>query len=86
MGSISFVELFVVEVIHEDFKTIFNLPMLANPHATFMMLSLCYAQHSGYLFHTMFSSPKFDIYTIVTLDKLLGARSFGGSIGHPACR
>ncbi len=37
----------------------------------------------------MFPSPnilqhyvKFDIHTIATLEKLFGARSFGGSIGH----
>jgi hypothetical protein len=27
---------------------------------------------------------KFNIHTMVTLEKLLGARSFGGSIGHLA--
>jgi hypothetical protein len=41
----------------------------------------------------MFPSPnilhhyvEFDIHTIVTLEKLLGAGSFGGSIGHLARR
>jgi hypothetical protein len=28
---------------------------------------------------------KFDTCTIITLEKLLGARSFGGSINHLAC-
>jgi hypothetical protein len=89
VGSTSFVELFVVEVLYEDLGTISSLPMLANLQATFMMLSLCYAQRLGYFFRTMFSSPnilqhyaKFDIHTIVMLEKLLGAGSFGGSIGH----
>jgi hypothetical protein len=29
---------------------------------------------------------KFNIHTITTLEKLLGARSFGGSINHLTCR
>jgi hypothetical protein len=37
MGSTSFVELFVVEVLYEDLGTISNLRM------PFVMLSLCYA-------------------------------------------
>jgi hypothetical protein len=28
---------------------------------------------------------KFDIQTIIMLEKLLGAKSFGGSIGHLTC-
>jgi hypothetical protein len=35
--STSFIESFMVEAFHEDFKMIFNLPMLANPHVVFMM-------------------------------------------------
>ncbi len=31
VGSPSFVESFVVEVLHEDFETIFKLPMLTDP-------------------------------------------------------
>ncbi len=84
--SISFVELFVVEILHENFGMIFNLPMFA-------IFSLCYAQHSRYLFHTMFPSPsilqhyvEFGTHTIVTLEKLLGARFFCGFIGHLICR
>ncbi len=53
------------------------------------MLLLCYAQHLGYLFHTMFPSlsilqhyAEFNTCTIVTLQKLLGAGFFGGSVGH----
>ncbi len=53
------------------------------------MLLLCYAQHPCYLFHTMFPSlgilqhyVEFNIHTIIMLEKLLGAGSFGGSIGH----
>jgi len=43
LGSGSFVELFVAKALHEDLGTIFCLPMLANPHAIFAMLLLCYA-------------------------------------------
>jgi len=53
------------------------------------MFSLNYAQHLGYLLCIVFPSPsilqhyaKFDIHTIATLEKLPGARSFGGFIGH----
>jgi hypothetical protein len=56
MGSMSFVELFVVEAFHEDFRMIFSLPMFIDPHATFVMLSLCYTQHPSYLFCTMLLS------------------------------
>jgi hypothetical protein len=55
------------------------------------MFLLCYAQHLGYLLHTIFPFRgilqqyiKFDIHTIATLEKLFGAGSFGGSIGHLA--
>ncbi len=54
VGSTSFVKLFVAKALHEDFGTIFNFLMFANLHVTFAMLSLCYAQCLGYLFHTMF--------------------------------
>ncbi len=86
MGSTSFVELFMVEVFHEDLKMIYNLPMFVDLQAAFTMLSSCYAQRLSYLFHIVFSSPKFDTYTIVTLEKLLGVGSFGGSISHLTCR
>jgi hypothetical protein len=79
----------VVEVLYEDLGTLSSLPMLVDLQATFTMLSLCYGQRLGYFLHTMFSFPsilqhyaKFDIHTIVTLKKLLGARSFGDSIDH----
>jgi len=89
VGFASFIESFVVDVFHEDFGTIFNLPMLANLHAAFMMLSLCYTQHLGYLFCIVLPFPsilqlytEFDICTIVTLEKLLIVGSFGGFISH----
>jgi hypothetical protein len=92
MGSRSFIESFVVEALHEDLGTIFNLHMLANLQATFVMFSLNYTQHLGYLLCIVFSSPsilqhyaKFDIRTIAMLEKLPGARSFGGFIGHLVC-
>jgi hypothetical protein len=54
-----------------------------------MWLLLCYAQHPGYLLHILFPSlsilqhyVKFDTHTINMLEKLLGAKCFGGSIGH----
>jgi hypothetical protein len=63
--------------------------MLAHPQVTFAMFLLCYAQRLGYLLHTMFPSlsilqhhVKFNICTITMLEKILGARSFGGSINH----
>jgi hypothetical protein len=56
VGSRSFVELFMVEVLHEDFGMIFNLPMPANLQVAFMKLSLCYAQHPCYLLHIVFPS------------------------------
>jgi hypothetical protein len=42
MGSISFVQLFVGKVLHENLGKIFNLLMFANPQAIFAMLSLRY--------------------------------------------
>jgi hypothetical protein len=57
-----------------------------------VMLLLCFAQYFGYLFCIVFSSlgilqhyANFNTCTIVILKKLLGARSFGGSINHLAC-
>ncbi len=41
VGSTSFVELFVVETLHENLGTIFTLLMLIDPHATFTMFLLC---------------------------------------------
>jgi hypothetical protein len=57
MGFTSFVELFMVKALHKDLGTISNHPMFVDPHVTFAMLSLCYAQHLGYLLCTIFSSP-----------------------------
>jgi hypothetical protein len=89
MGSRSFIDSFVAKVFHEDVGMVSNLPMFANPQATFGMFSLCYAQCLGYLFYTMFPSPcilqhhtKFDTCAITTLEELLGLGSFDGSIGH----
>ncbi len=79
MGFKSFIELFVVEAFHEYFGAIYSLPMLVDPHATFAMLSLCYAKSLGYLLRIMFPSHgilhhnvEFDTRTITTLEKLLG--------------
>jgi hypothetical protein len=65
--------------------------MLANPQATFVMLSFCYAQRPNYLHRIVFPSPcilqhytKFDVHTIVMSKKLLGSRSFGTTMGHLA--
>jgi len=89
MGFKSFIELFVAKIFHEDLETISSFFMLAHPQATFAMFLLCYAQHLGYLFHTMFPSliilqhhVEFNICTIIMLEKILGAGSFGGSINH----
>jgi hypothetical protein len=53
--------------------------MFINPQATFGMFSFCYAQHPCYLLFTTFLSPsvlqhyaKFDLRTMVMLEKLLG--------------
>jgi len=59
MGSTSFIELFVVEVFHEDLGTIFSLPMLVDFWVAFAMLLLCYAQHLNYMFHIVFPFPGF---------------------------
>jgi hypothetical protein len=79
----------MVETLHGDLRTIFSLLILTKPQTTFIMFSLCCAQFFSYLFRIMFPSPcllkhyiKFDIHTIITLEKLFIAGSFGGSIGH----
>ncbi len=89
MGSKSFVELFVAKVIHEDLRMIFSLLMLVDFQVTFAMLLLCYAQHPSYLLCILFPSlgilqhyTKFNIHTIVMLENLLGAGSFGGFNDH----
>jgi hypothetical protein len=43
VGFLPFVESFVSEAFQEDFNTISNFPMLANPQVAFMMLLFCYA-------------------------------------------
>jgi hypothetical protein len=65
--------------------------MFVNPHVTFIMLSLCYAQCPSYLLHIIFlflgllqHYAKYDAHTIVTLEKLLGVGSFGTIVGHLA--
>jgi len=65
--------------------------MLANPHAAFIMLSLCYAQCPSYLLHIIFlfsgiwqHYTEYDSHTIITLEKLLGVGSFGTIVGHLA--
>jgi hypothetical protein len=92
VGSTSFIELFMAKARHKDFKTKSSFPMFTNLHVAFAMLLLCYAQHWGYLLCVMFPSPdilqhyvEFDIRTIITLKKLLVARSFGGSTSHLVC-
>jgi hypothetical protein len=93
MGSSLFVESFVVEVFHEDLGTMSNLLMLVDPHTAFVMFLLCYMQHLCYLLRIVFPFPnilqhyaKFNIHTITTLEKLLGAGTFCGSINHLICR
>jgi hypothetical protein len=89
VGSKSFVESFVAKVFHENLGIISSLLMFANHRAIFVMLSLCYAQCHGYLFHIMFPFSsilqhyaEFNIHTIAMLEKLLGVGTFGGFINH----
>ncbi len=89
MGSKSFIEYFVAKVFHEDFGMIFNFFMFIDFQTTFAMLSLCYAQPPSYLICIMFPSlsilqhyVEFDYCIIIMLKKLLGVKSFGGSICH----
>jgi len=46
-----------VEAFREDLGTRSSLFMLANLQTTFAIFSLCYAQHSSYLFCIMFPFP-----------------------------
>ncbi len=58
MGSTSFVESFVANVLHEDLGTIFSLLMFANLQMDFFdVLVVLYAQPPSYLLRTMFPSP-----------------------------
>jgi hypothetical protein len=65
--------------------------MLTNPQVVFAMFSLCYAQLLNYLQCTIFPSPnilqhytKFDVHTIIMLEKLLGSGSFFTIVDHLA--
>jgi hypothetical protein len=44
MGSLPFMESFVLEMFQKDISMIVSFSMLEDPQATFVMLSLCYAQ------------------------------------------
>jgi hypothetical protein len=91
IGFRLFIESFVAKVFHGDLGTMSNLLTFAHPQTTFVIFSLCYAQCPNYSFCIVFPTPyilqhyvKFDTLTIVMLEKLLGARSFGDSINHIA--
>jgi hypothetical protein len=82
----------VLKALDEDLGTIFSLSMFSYSYAIFVMLSLCYVQCLDYLLHSLFPSPnilqhytKFDIHTIVTLEKLFDAKYFDGFINHLVC-
>ncbi len=73
----------VAHAVQGDFNTIVSFPMFINPQATSRMFSLCYAQHPCYILCIIFMSPsvlqhyaKFDLLTMVMLEKLLGTWSF----------
>jgi hypothetical protein len=79
----------VAKALHEDLGIIFNFLMLTNPKVIFAMFSLCYAPWLFASFNvpspsTLQHYAKFDIHTIVVLEKLLDVRTFGGFIGHLA--
>jgi hypothetical protein len=81
----------MVDAFCEDLGIISSLLLLVDLWVTFAMLLLCYSQQPSYLLGIMFPPLnilqhyiEFDTRTIVTLEKLLGVRSFGGSIGHLA--
>ncbi len=84
-----FVESFVIKALQEDPSTIANPPMLIKPQAMFVMCSFCYAQCPSYLLCIVSMSPcilqhctKFDSCTMVTLENLSIAKSFGIMVGH----
>jgi hypothetical protein len=68
VGSRSLLDLFVVKAFHEDLGTISNLLMFINLQATFMMFSLCYALHPGYLFCIVFH---LQVFCSITLNSIL---------------
>ncbi len=83
----------MLKALHENLGTISSLFMFADSYAIFAMLSSCYSQCFNYLLRTLFPSPsilqhytKFNIHTIVTLEKLFDVKSFDGSISHLICR
>jgi hypothetical protein len=89
MGSLPFVESFVLEVLWEDINIISSLFMFINLHVASAMISLCYAQQLCYVQHIVFPSlgilqhyTKFDACTIAMLEKLLGLGSFGTTMSH----
>jgi len=66
--------------------------MLIDPQTAFAMFSLCYAQRPNFLQYIVFPSlvilqryTKFDVHSIVMLEKQLGSRSFGTIVGHLVC-
>jgi hypothetical protein len=86
------VKLFVTEVLYKDLGMIADCLMFANLSVTFVMFLLCYAQCLIYLLLIVFPFldilqhyAKFNIRTIITLEKLLGGGSFSSSICRLAC-
>ncbi len=89
MGSLQFVESFVLKVFQEYLSMIINLFMFANPQATFAMLSFYYVHRPNYLQHIVFPLIgilqhyiEFDACTIAMLKKLLALGSFNTTMGH----
>jgi hypothetical protein len=88
MGTMLFVDSFVVKMFQKNLNTIASLPMHANPKAPFVMLLFHYVQHPTYSLHVIFLSlgtlqyyVKFDLHTMVTLEKLLKTRIFVTMVG-----
>jgi hypothetical protein len=89
MDFMPFVECFIGETFKKNLNTIISFIMLVDPHVTFALFSFCYAQHLSYLLCIVFMFlgilwyyVKFNLHTIVMLEKLLGSRSFGIMMGH----
>jgi len=92
MGSLPFVESFVLKVFQKDFNTIVSRVMLTDPQAAFVTFSFCYAQRPNYLQYIVFPSlgilqryTEFDVRNIIMLEKQLGSISFGTIVGHLVC-
>jgi len=84
-----FMESFVTKAFQKYFNNIINLPMFIDPQTTFMMSSLCYVIHLGYLLRNVFLSlgilqhyAKFELYTMTTLKKLFDRWSLSITMGH----